>query len=274
MAFGEESSLNSSGGPFLKDYRHASKFFRSNGYENAPRLKFLYHVYFNINTEEIESLRPIFQNNRGSIVGMLVKNIQLPSYKIETDVLNQYNRKKIVQKKIEYDPVQVEFHDDGGDLIRSMWYYYYSYYYKDSAYQYESLPATNGAAGANSSYPNGFDYNARDTYVGNRTVNNWGYSGDSATGNKPRFFKDIRIYGFDQHKFAEYILINPVIQSWKHDTYDYSQDNGIMQHTVSIQYETVKYASGAIGNSRPDVNVFGFADPANYDQQPGPIFRV
>ena len=39
-----------------------------------------------------------------------------------------------------------------------------------------------------------------------------------------------------------------------------------MTHTVTIRYETVKYYSGAIGASRPDTNVVGFADPNRYDQ--------
>jgi hypothetical protein len=56
-----------------------------------------------------------------------------------------------------------------------------------------------------------------------------------------------------------------MITDWKHDTYDYSQGNGVMTHTVTIRYETVKYYSGAIGGSRPDTNVKGFADPAHYD---------
>jgi hypothetical protein len=37
---------------------------------------------------------------------------------------------------------------------------------------------------------------------------------------------------------------------------------------MTIQYETVKYYSGAIGASRPDINVEGFADPALYDVRP------
>jgi hypothetical protein len=40
---------------------------------------------------------------------------------------------------------------------------------------------------------------------------------------KPPFFRDIRIYGMDQHKFAEYVLINPLITNWRHDQYNYSE---------------------------------------------------
>ncbi len=77
----------------------------------------------------------------------------------------------------------------------------------------------------------------------------------------------------DQHKFAEYVLINPIITAWAHDTYNYTEGAGIMQNSMTIAYETVKYYSGAIGNQRPDINVQGFADPAHYDQTRSPIAR-
>ena len=46
-----------------------------------------------------------------------------------------------------------------------------------------------------------------------------------------------------------------------------------MTNKVTIQYETVKYYSGAIGGDRPDTNVSGFADPAHYDQESSPLTR-
>jgi hypothetical protein len=55
-----------------------------------------------------------------------------------------------------------------------------------------------------------------------------------------------------------------------------------MQHQMTIQYETVKYYSGAIGSRSPagsdqptdsDVNVKGFADPSRYDTQRSPLAR-
>ena len=274
MAFGQDFLQGFVGGRGLKDYAHASKTFRSNGYELAPRNKFLFHVYFNINTSQIAPLQAVFNVGDQTAVGLLVKTIQLPNFSIETETLNQYNRKRIIQKKINYMPVRVEFHDDAGDVVRNMWYNYFSYYYKDPNQQYGSAPATNGTNGPSSTQP-GFSYNNRDIYVAERPVNDWGFIGESysqgidafssTTGGKPAFFNDITIYGLSQHRFAQYTLINPIIKDWNHDTYDYSQGNGTMNNTVTIEYETVKYYTGAIGGSRPDTNVKGFADPARYD---------
>lgn len=272
MSFGQDFLKGFIGDNGLRDYTHASKTFRTNGYELAPRFKFNFHTYFNLNTVSIPALKNLFGNNDTASMGLSVKTIDLPSYQISVDTMNQYNRKRLVQSKIEYQPVTITFNDDGGDLIRNLWYNYFSYYYKDPAQQYEGVPNTQGTSGQQQTTPTGFGYNTRDTYSNDRFVNDWGYIGENYSDGtftpdgKPPFFSDIKIFGLNQHKFAAYVLVNPMITDWKHDTYDYSQGNGIMTHTVTIKYETVKYYTGAIGRSRPDTNVVGFADPNYYDQ--------
>ena len=289
MAFGQDFLKGFGEGFFgadgLKDYAHASKTFRTNGYEFAPKQKFLFHVYFTVNTAN-PAIRSAFNNRDIATIGLMVKNVQLPNYTLSVDTLNQYNRKRLVQTKIDYNPVSMEFHDDGGDLVRNMWYNYFSYYYKDPNQKYDNVTNTNGSMGSLIGTPAGFNYNNRDIYDNSRQVNDWGYIGESYNdGNfslgstvgpngKVPFFRDIRIYGFDQHKISEYILINPMITEWQHDTYDYAQGNGIMSHRMTIRYETVKYYSGAIGGVRPDTNAVGFADPAYYDVIRSSISRV
>jgi hypothetical protein len=279
MAFGQDFLKAFFGNDFLKDYRHASKTFRTNGYENSPRFKFLFHVYFNLNTTQIPQLSKTFDAGEQSTIGLLVKNVELPKYRLDVETLNQYNRKRLVQKKIEYQPIRVNFHDDGGDLIRQLWYNYFSYYYKDPSQAYGNQQATNGTSGQNMVTPTGFDYNNRDIYDETRPVADWGYIGESyqdgttAAGGKPAFFRDIQIYGFNQHRYVNYTLINPMISEWNHDTYDYAEGDGVMENSVTINYETVKYYTGGIGGVRPDTNVQGFGDPANYDTEPSPLSR-
>lgn len=273
--FGEDFLQGFFGAPGLKDYTHASKTFRTNGYELSPRYKFLFHVFFTINTGQIPALQSVFGNGDTATVGLMVKNIQLPSYNVTVDTLNQYNRKRLVQSRIDYNPIQVVFNDDQGDLIRNMWYNYYSYYYKDPSQKYDGVPNQNGTIGNLATLANGFGYNNRDIYDNSRQVNDWGYIGESyndtsvfssgSNVNKPPFFRDIKIYGLSQKKFAAYVLINPMITEWQHDMYDYSAGNGVMTNTMTMRYETVKYYSGAIGGATPSNTVNGFADPTHYD---------
>jgi hypothetical protein len=264
----------------LRDYTHASKTFTSNSFELKPRYKFLFHVSFTLNTD-IPAIAKVIGSQEVTNLSYVVKTVDLPKYSVDTEVMNQYNRKRIVQTKINYDPVTLTFHDDSGDNVRNMWYNYYSYYYKDPSQKYLDPNSTNGSLGPSGNKANGFGYNARDIYENQRlgNVNDWGFIGESFndgtqdSSGKPPFFRDIRIYGMDQHKFAEYVLINPIITAWAHDTYNYTEGAGTMQNSMTIAYETVKYYSGAIGNQRPDINVQGFADPAHYDQTRSPISR-
>jgi len=264
----------------LRDYTHASKTFTSNSFELKPRYKFLFHVSFTLNTD-IPAISKVIGSQEVTNLSYVVKTVDLPKYSVDTEVMNQYNRKRVVQTKINYDPVTLTFHDDSGDNVRNMWYNYYSYYYKDPSQNYLSPNSQNGSLGASGNKVSGFGYNARDIYENRRLgdVNDWGFIGESfndgtsSASGKPPFFRDIRIYGMDQHKFAEYVLINPIITAWQHDTYNYSEGAGTMQNSMTIAYETVKYYSGAIGNQRPDINVQGFADPAHYDQTRSPISR-
>ena len=283
MSFGQDFLQGFFTAPQLKDYKHASKTFLTNGYELTPRYKFLFHVYFTINTGQIPSLQSVFGQGDVATVGLMVKTAQLPSYQVNVDTLNQYNRKRLVQTQINYNPVQIVFNDDQGDLIRNLWYNYYSYYYKDPSQKYNGQPVTDGTAGLSAVMQNGFGYNTKDTYANDRQVNDWGYVGESypdgindvlsGSSGKPPFFRDITIYGLSQKRFASYTLINPLITDWQHDTYDYSQGNGIMTNTMTIKYETVKYGQGAIGGAAPSNVVNGFADPAHYDLERSALAR-
>jgi hypothetical protein len=282
--FGQDFIAGFTNIDYLRDYTHASKVFTPNQFELKPRFKFLFHVSFTINTT-IPLLNEFVTAGDATSLSYVVKTVDLPKYNVKTETLNQYNRKRVVQTGIEYQPVTLTFHDDGGDVVRNLWYNYFSYYYKDPSQKYLEPNNTNGSAGASANRVTGFDYNSRDIYSDDRNVNDWGYIGESTTDGtstrtvggdtgKPPFFRDIRIYGMDQHKFAEYVLINPLITSWNHDTYNYSEGGGTMQNTMTIAYETVKYYSGAIGSSRPDVNVQGFANPSRYDTTVSPLSRV
>ena len=274
-SFGQDFAKGFFGTEGTRDYTHASKVFRTNAYELKPRFKFLFHVTFTINTAQIPALNGIFASDDVTNLSYVVKTASLPTYSIDTATMNQYNRKRLIQTKIKYNPVTITFHDDGGDNVRNMWYNYYAYYYKDASQKYGSDSNTNGSAGASQNQQTGFGGWERDIYSENRQVNDWGYIGESyndgtsSASGKPPFFKDIRIAGFDKnHKYAEYVLINPIISDWQHDTYDYAQGNGIMENKMIIDYETVKYYDKA-----PNKSAVGFANPSHYDTRTSPIAR-
>jgi hypothetical protein len=270
------------GNDYVRDYTHAAKTFRTNSYQNAPKLKFLFHVYFEINPAAYSK-----GIATGSNFGLEVKSVGLPKYSFDTHVMNQYNRKRIVQTKLKYNPVTINFHDDNGNMINDMWYNYYTYYYKDANKPVLQSTGTSTVQTVVNAVTNAgsTDYNSRTTYKPDITGDeDWGYIGESSFQSgtvsqanqgisKIPFFKSIQIYGFNQHQFMQYTLINPIITSFEHDTYNYAEGSGVMENKMTIDYETVKYAEGALNGTNPSSTVTGFGIQTNYDTTLSPIAR-
>jgi hypothetical protein len=263
------------GSDYLRDYTHASKTFRTNSYQNAPKYKFIFHTYFSINPEA-------WPGSVDKNIGILVKDVKLPGYNFNTTQLNQYNRKRIVQTKIRYEPVNITFHDDNDNLINRMWFNYYTYYYADATKptvflgKRGAVPTSDG--NANSPQATNADYNITNIYEDSISGDdNWGYIGETAIpkfGHKVPFFKNITIFGFNQHSFTAYTLINPIITNFAHDTYSYADGAGVMQNQMTVDYETVVYNEGAIDGKAPGDIVTGFGDNATYDRRESPIAKA
>jgi hypothetical protein len=274
-----ESLLRSAAGEFfgseyLRDYTHASKTFRPNSYENSPKFKFLFHTYFDINPEAYP---------QATNFGILVKEVRLPSYSLQTAQMNQYNRKRIVQTKIRYEPIDITFHDDNGNNVTKMWEAYYRYYYNDGSKPGAVLPAERGSPIERTQFFDGEitesieNYNYRDIYEKAENKNyDWGFSGGNNanfadSGVKVPFFRNITVFGLHQHNFTAYTLVNPVITNFSHDTYNYDTGNGVMENKMTIDYETVVYNYGSLDGRDPASIVTGFGSEQNYDRTPSPI---
>jgi hypothetical protein len=277
------------GSDYLRDYAHASKTFRTNLYEKSPKFKFLFHTEFVINPTNVISSLGLTNPN----FGVLVRDIKLPSFKLDTKEFNQYNRKRIIQSKIKYDPISITFHDDNSNLINKLWVAYYTYYYKDGAtpnvvfsgsrgqqndlsfnVPNSALPITNNDL---STYNDRTQYATPDTFG---QSSNWGYYGElpySEPTNNPAvkmpFFKNITVFGFYQHNFTAYTLINPMITSFSHDTYSYDEATGTMKNTMTIDYETVVYNQGAIDGRDPSNIIATFGNQNDYDRTLSPIAK-
>lgn len=260
--------------PYLRDYQHASKIFTPTAYGNAPKFKWLFHVYFDINKYALagRNIEKIFPSTTN--YGLLVKSIDLPKYSMALTEMNQYNRKRYVQTKITYDPIRVTFHDDNANQIRQLWFNYFSYYYNDP--NQPSTTVSNEKPGIASA-----QLNKRNTYDPDITNSqNWGYIGETPEANidtgflgrpKSPFFNSIRVYGFNQHNWALYELVNPMIESFNHDNYNYYQTRDTMENQMTVRYETVKYYDGALNGKAPYEIVDGFGNPNEYDTTLSPL---
>ena len=217
---GTQASSGQSNG-VMRDYQHASQLYigdmgRGQGdYPYAPKHAFMFHLFFD------------FAGGSGDqTIGMLVKQCSLPKLTFETKTLNDYNRPYIIQTKVQYDPINITFHDDNSDAVRKFLFDYYKYYYAD---------------------PEG--------------KSDWGYKGQFV-----QFLSAIRIYSLSRGKFSEYTLVNPIIKNYSNGEHNSYDSAGIMQHQMTVAYETVLLSGGTTSQS----SVEGFAQ-LNYDTTPSPF---
>lgn len=248
----------------LGDYAHASALYVRNNLRLAPKVKFLYHVTFDINQNALSQL-----GNGGQLldkreVNLLVEQAQLPSYNFDTSVLNMYNRKKIVQTKINYEPVEMIFHDDNAGLTTLLWELYFRYYYADPNY------ARNDFFGRpDTSVPAAFANDTVDHYK-SETQQNYRYGLDKTRFTNNPFFNSITINqlhsGDADAKYTSITLVNPMIAQFMHDNVAQGE-SAFSKNTMRIEYESVLYGRGDTATDSPA----GFADPSHYDVTPSPL---
>lgn len=225
------------------NYRHATRLFIDNNFRLSPRTKFLFYVNFKLNINAIRSLS--FSDKHRQEVGLMVRSIDLPKFNFDSVVKNQYNRKKIIYKNFNYEPINVALRDDSQGVINSLWALYYGYYIADR------------------SQPNwAYDANQyRETLTAGYNSNRFGLDNDYTT----PFFDQIDIYTMSRRRFIGYTLVNPRIKSWQHGSMDYSASE-FNESTMILEYEAVRYSAGEVGYNTPE----GFAN-LYYDNVPSPL---
>ena len=195
-----------------------------------------------------------FTNSERIALNMLVKACELPRFNLNLEEKTQYNKKMYVGTRIQYDALNIVFHDDHADTVNAFWKKYYEYMVADSVTltSREQIQLTKDSA---------YDYinnpKRQTTKFGLDTPNKRGHP----------FLRAIEIFVLHKQRFTSMTLINPVIGSFNHDNVDAADGTGIMQNTMQVLYETVTYKSGGIKKGAVPV---GFAT-VHYDHEPSPL---
>ena len=226
----------------LSDYRHATRLFIDNGLRLSPKTKFLFYVYFEMDNT-VRGMSPFSAKHKNE-AGLLVKSADLPKFNFESVTKNQYNRKKIVYKQINYEAVNINMHDDSNNVISAMWALYYGYYIGDRH-------NPNAAYESNHYRPTGTN---KDNF-------RYGLDNDKSVD----FFKSVTIYTMSRRRFVGYTLVNPRIKSWNHGGMDYSAGE-FNESQMTLEYEAVRYSTGNVSVGSPK----GFAT-LHYDTVPSPL---
>ena len=231
----------------LRDARHANQIYTQSNFAFAPKTKYMYHVNFVPNStvgNNSDSNTFKFQKE----IGILVKSADLPSFRASVENKQQYNRKKNVQTRVDYQDCRIAFHDDNTGVTRALLEEYYRYYFVDANQDISSA------------------YGQRDKYADR--VPNYGLNNNK----RIPFFKSITIYQLARRDWVAYTLVNPLLTAWDHGSVG-SSETGFNENTISVAYEAVQYTNGTVASiGSTGITPTGFADQSvGYDVTPSPL---
>ena len=279
------TSLTGMGFFYEKNPRHATYNFSQDGrslYRNQPRFPFEYYIDIKLNNVGTAStyIKKYFSTADLQQIMPLVKTIDMPSMKIETTALNQYNRKRLSQTKIAFEPVKVVFHDVADGKTLKFWDMYYKYYFSDGSepgvndvkqaqaqnksMSVESLikgiipkinPAITSLPASIKSLINGNsldpsaslatntngDKKMLQNIVGNSLDNhNFGFNLPTVD-NIRNLIQTIDIYQVHGGRFNKVTLVNPRISAFTHDVLNYAAGDKTLELTMTFEYEYAYY---------------------------------
>ena len=230
----------------LRDSRLASSIFglRDPAFTQVPKSKFLFYVMFykKAASNPVSSMVQDAFGGIGTVInsiinpgqylqnlGFVAKSIDRPKIKIATEVLNQYNKKRLIHTKHEFAPINMKFHDTVDNKIFNMFQDYYRYYFGE-AWNMSSLSWANDVISKN--------------LLPTMTGNSFGYSPPHTAPNggaaqSTYFFDRIEIYQLFGGTYDLLTLVNPKIESFDPDDLNYEDGRGINEISMSIAYEGI-----------------------------------
>jgi len=219
---------------YLHDYKNAKRFTPAN---TPVRQKFNGYVNFTFNSEvDVDFLNDAeFRNTLSS----LVKTAQFPTAEFQTDVKNQYNRKRITVSGVEFKPISITAYD----TVDSMWVVLlmkmYSHLFQNPLNKYsvnggnvspknidyDVVPksvASGGAESTGSSFNRPFDSNRSGLNL--------------RPGNQRNFISHMDVVQYHGQKATKFTLFNPMITSFEIEAIDHA-DSQPSLITMNIDYE-------------------------------------
>ncbi len=257
---------------YMRDFKNAYRF---RPHVNPVRQQFQGYVNFIFNRELFPLLFADGDANRTEFrttIGSLVRTADLPGANFQTQTFNAYNRKKIVNTGVEYDPVNFTVYDTVGNEWLGVLMKYFAYHYMDPRNKQQSpgdrdmQGGREGASTVHGSSQNEF-LNAAFRKEGQSTFDS------NATGYNPNisahFFERIDYVLYHGNKGVQYSIFNPVLTSFKPAAIDYSSSN-FRDFQLTFEYERFTvYNAVNFGLSGEDLDRF-----ENVNNLTGPAFQA
>jgi hypothetical protein len=221
----------------LRNSHYATKFTKTaRTIQAMPRQRFLF--YANFNPGSATRIRDMSSYTKG--FAFQIGKIDRPRATPEVKELHQYNRKRLVQTGIKFDPLSITFHDTVDDRVLRVWNQYYQWYFGEGRNAGKKSTAWKSSVISNS-----FDISS-----------GWGFSPPNATDSDTGFFESLDIYVFYGKFFTQTRVFNPKITMMEFENLD-SESSALSNATMTVAHEGMEYrqVGGRIGPT--EISLFG-----------------
>lgn len=217
---------------FLRDFKNAYRFRPD---IDPPRQQFQGYVNFIVNRVLYASLFGESAWGDGTAdyrttISSLVRTADLPSVNFQTETKNAFNRKKIINTGVEYNPVNMSVFDTVGNEWLMMLMKYFSYHYMDPR---------------NKQKGDSRDIEGEIDRIGGIETQGSSFGKDgvwdsNVAGYNPQmdgqFFERIDFVLYHGNKAVQYSIINPKLLSFKPSGIDYASSDA-MGFDLEFGYE-------------------------------------
>lgn len=215
----------------LRDFRNAARLTPG---VNPPRQKFEGYVNFILNRELYATLYGDQSSNEfRTQISSLVRTADLPSVVFQTETKNAFNKKRIVNTGVTYNPVSMTVFDTVGNEWITTLMKYFSYHFMDPRNQQKTddrdIAAGNVREGGVENMNSSFGAKSENSQFNSNAA---GYNLNSSA----QFFERIDYVLYHGNKGVQYSIINPMMSEFKPGSIDYSSSD-VQEFTMTFDYE-------------------------------------
>ena len=215
---------------YWRDFRNA---YHYNPSQDPPRQQFGGYVSFVLDRELF--LNPFFDSTDNDELRVrmssLVRAADMPQVEFKTQTMNEYNKKKIVNTGIEYQPVTIRVVDTASNAWLQIIMKYFAYHYMNPR---NKTQTGNRDINSTTAFEGGLDFIGSQFGAGSPfDSNKYGYNPNL----NANFFERIDYVLYHAQKGVQYSLLNPVMTGFTHSPIDYAS-NELMEFTMTFQYES------------------------------------
>lgn len=255
---------------YARDFRNAYTFRPD---INPPRQKFQGYVNFIVNRSLYGES---WYNDNASFrteISSLVRTASLPELEFKTETKNQYNRKRIVNTGVEYQPVDIKVIDTINNEWLILFMKYYSYHYMNARNKQGTAGRDSVGAGSIGDFGGRAQVESADGNENNgsmfgKDVSNWNSNAYGFNLNlTSTFFERIDYVLYHGNKAVQYSLFNPVLTRFRTGDLDYSSSE-VMEFDMTFEYESFNIYEN-VNFGLTDVDVLRFENARDFT---GPAF--